>query len=320
MSRRPASRGPLPLMKSLEDAVALCEKEQDNFYVTAFLIEAWLGELTMQTVAEYAEKKSASDRRLQTGEAHRLFQEVFGHVTDKEFPHVFQCICRFAEYDDPQSAMILGAFAALNCEHPPDTWPRVEAPLSCAQIIEVIQWMRQTVARLCEWLDAVNHRSTHRHYHLSPVSFHPDPHRRELATLGVNQRCYAYLSGFGKAWWEWHHSEAADRFKDSPKWPTVGKAMASDKTRRQKRPELDEAVICLWPLLKRHNWTYRDLLNVVIEVLPKHEDGPLDREHDLATYCNNVLGLRKQGEGSTTKDGKPPGYDAAMRLCGQKPS
>ena len=307
-------------MKSLGDAVALCEKEQDNFYVTAFMIEAWLGELTLRTVAEYAEKKSASDRRLQTGEAERLFQEAFGHATDKELPHVVQCICRFAEYDDPQSEMTLRAFAAINCETTPDTFPRLDSPLNPDEIANAVRHLRQTIARLCEWLDAVSHWDTHLHYHLSPVSFHPDPDRRELAILGVSQRNFSHLSEFSRAWWQWHHGEAAARFVDSPKWPTIGMAMACERTRPHKYPELDETVICLWPLLKRHNWTYRDLLNVLIQVLPKREAAPLDREHDLAAYCNNVLGLRKQGEGSTTQNGRPPGFDAALRLCGRNPS
>lgn len=51
-------------MKSMEDAIAVCAREKDNFYVTAFMIEAWLGEMTCRTVAEYAAKKLASDRSL----------------------------------------------------------------------------------------------------------------------------------------------------------------------------------------------------------------------------------------------------------------
>ena len=44
-------------MKSMEDAVALVEKEQDNFYVTAFMIEAWLGNVTLEAVSQYAGEK-----------------------------------------------------------------------------------------------------------------------------------------------------------------------------------------------------------------------------------------------------------------------
>jgi hypothetical protein len=316
----PEKSGPLPFMKSIEDAVALCEKEQDTFYVTAFMIEAWLGGLTLCTAAEYAEKKSASDRRLQSGEAARLFQETFGQPGDEGFSHLYQCLLRFAQYDDAQSEMLLRAFLALSIESPVEQFPPLNPEYVRKHTQDILKFVRDRVARLCEWLEAVSHWETHLHYHLSPLSFDPDPEKRELAILGISQRCFPRLSDFSKEWWQWHHGEAAERFKDSPKWPTVGKAMGTAKTRRHKHPELDDVVICLWPLLKRHNWTYRDLLNVVMAIVPQHDAYPFDREHDLATYCNNVLGLRKQGEGSTATDGKPPGFDVALRLCGRNPS
>jgi len=34
----------------------------------------------------------------------------------------------------------------------------------------------------------------------------------------------------------WHHGEAADRFKDSHKWSTLGKAMSSDEERPWRHP------------------------------------------------------------------------------------
>ena len=302
-------------MKTLEDAVALCEKEQDNFYVTAFMIEAWLGELKLRTVAEYAEKKLGKDRRLQTGEATRLYRETFRTVSDSDFFHLYGSILRFAQYDDVQSEILMRAFTALSFEEPP-----LEMPLSTPtrhEISVAIYRAHRMVDRLCEWLDCIVHGYTHEHYYLSPVSFDPDPEKRELAVLGVNQRCWAHLSGFGKKWWEWHHGEAAERFKSSPKWPTVGKAMADEKTRRHAHPGLDEVIICFWPLVQRHQWSYRDLLNVLLLVRPGPNDFIFDREHDLAAHCNNVLGLRKTGEGKTAANGKPEGYQVALRLCGR---
>ena len=38
-------------------------------------------------------------------------------------------------------------------------------------------------------------------------------------------------------------------FRQSPQWSTVGQAMASELTRQQLYPEVDERVIGLWPLL-----------------------------------------------------------------------
>jgi len=125
------------------------------------------------------------------------------------------------------------------------------------------------------------------------------------------------LNDFSKAWWEWHHSEAAERFKDSPKWPTLGKIMAAPLREDNRPAGVDEIVICLWPLVKRHNWTYRDLMTVVRKVLPTPHRYPLEREQDLAAYCPNVLGLRKPpGQpGKSSRDGCPPGSEVALKLC-----
>jgi len=112
-----ASRGPLPFTKTVEDAVALAEKERGNFYVTAFMIEAWLGEITMRACDEYAKTKEASERRMQTGEAHRLFQVGIGDAADGEFPPIVSCLVRFIEYDDPQAETLARAWWALGAEH-----------------------------------------------------------------------------------------------------------------------------------------------------------------------------------------------------------
>src|ERR1039458_2823024 len=111
------TRGPLPFMKSMEDAVTLCEKEQDNFYVTAFLIEAWLGEVVLEAATEYAEKKNAKDRTMQARQAWRSFLKIFGHAQDEEFPHVWQSLFRFAEYEDVQARMLLRTIVPLSVEH-----------------------------------------------------------------------------------------------------------------------------------------------------------------------------------------------------------
>jgi hypothetical protein len=79
-------------MKSMEDAVALCGKEPDNFYVTAFMIEAWLGRIVLEAAAEYAEKKNAKERTMQNGQAWRAFLEIFGHAKDDEFHHIYEVV------------------------------------------------------------------------------------------------------------------------------------------------------------------------------------------------------------------------------------
>src|SRR5947207_11074626 len=107
-----------PLLKSVEDTVALCQKEHDNFYLTAFVIQGWLGGLIEKAVAEYAEKKHAKDRFMQTDQAWRAFLELFGNASDQEFPHVLSSLFRFTEFqDDPLAGILWKAFVPLSIQH-----------------------------------------------------------------------------------------------------------------------------------------------------------------------------------------------------------
>jgi hypothetical protein len=310
-------RGPLPFMKTLEDAETLCEKEQDNFYIDAFLIEAWLGHVVLEAATEYAEKKNARDRAMQTGHAWRGFLQLFGHAKDREFHHILQSLYRFTEYDDVQAHILLRSITPLSYEHEcfsdyigPKTMEVLKRPA------EAVRMARRSVERWCDWIDAVIHFQTHAGFHLQPARFDPDPEKRELATLGINQRNFAGMDDFNKTWWQWHHGEASERFKDSSKWPTLGEAMASEKERIWNYPDLDAVIISLWPLLKLNNWTYRDLLSVARMILPVPHRYPLGCEPELATYCQNVLGLRKSGpKGRSSPDGKPRGWQVALKLC-----
>jgi hypothetical protein len=75
-------------------------------------------------------------------------------------------------------------------------------------------------------------------------------------------------------------------------------------------------IISIWPLVKLNNWTYRDLLAVTRIILAAPHGYPLEREQELATYCQNVLGLRKSGlKGRSNPEGKPRGWEVALKLC-----
>jgi hypothetical protein len=307
-------------MRTKEDAIAVCQREHDPFYLDAFMIEAWLGQVVLAAAAEYAEKKNANERLMQVGEAWRSFLEIFGRTKDDEFHHVLTSLYRFAEHDDVQAEILRGAIVPLSFEH--ECFSDFIGPKTmnvARQPREAVQLMRRSIQRWCDWIDANAHFQAHEMWHLSPTQFDPDPEKRELAALGVNQSLFPHLSDFSKQWWHWHHGEAAERFKDSPKWRTVGQAMAATQTKAWDYPELDQGVIMFWPLVKRYNWTYLDLLNVIRQVAPRPEAHPCENEQTLSTYCLNVLGLRKAGRGKTTPAGKPTGYEVALRLCGRQP-
>jgi len=299
-------------MKTPEDALALSQRSRDNFYVTAYRIECWLGNLVCNAVADYAEKKSAGDRRLQIGEARRIFGEVFGHATNSEFPALFRNLTRFAQVQGPYGWAVGQAYGAMSKEA---DFPPLRRLLSRDGSRADIQFQRRFVNRLCDWLDAITHWRAHKRYHLSPASFDRDADKRELAAIGWQQRHFSKLDRDSKTSWEWHHSLAAQRFENSEKWPMIGIAMSSQTTRYHAYPVLDELVIYFWPLVKKHNWTYRDLLNVIWAITAQPKRYACRHEQELAAYCNNVLGLRKEGTGRTSRDGKPSGWQVAMRLC-----
>ncbi len=302
-------------MKTMEDALAVCQRENDNFYVTAFMIEAWLGDVTLRTVEEYSGHKRAKNRKLQQGLAAESFTAVFGHVSDEEFHHLFGSFARFGQFDDCQSHTVSRAYGLMALECPVATWPVPAPPFEAGQMSTMVAFMRGMVQRLGEWVEAVTHAQTHKFSHLAPIAFDPDPENRELAILGVQQRHFPGMGDFQRAWWEWHHGEASDRLSEPAKWSMVGKALVDDSTTHQNYPALDDCIIMLWPLVRRHQWTYQDLMAVIRAVVPVPLGYPCDRVQALATYCNNVLGLRKNGKGKSDPNGTPPGFEVARAMC-----
>jgi hypothetical protein len=311
----PDDKVPLPFMKTMEDAMDVCQRENDNFYLTAFMIECWLGDVTCGTVEQYAERKSAKNRKLQQGLAVESFAALFGHVSDAEFHDLFSSLKRFAEFDDSQSRTLARAYWTMTLEFPVATWPVPSSPFDANQLAGITAFMRGIVHRLGEWVEAITHAHMHFLSHHAPLAFDADPEKRELALLGFQQRRYPVMSDFEKAWWKWHHGEAAERLSDPAHWTMVGKGMADESTRHQSYPALDDCIIMLWPLVRRHQWTYRDLMNVIRDVAPVPMRYPCEREQDLASYCNNVLGLRKRSKGKTDPEGTPPGFKVARAMC-----
>jgi hypothetical protein len=143
-------------METTQDAIALSTKENDNFYLAAFMLEAWLGQLLVQAAAEYAEKKNPADRSLQTGQAWRGFLDQFGPATDQEFPHLVSSLFRFIDYADPLPSLLRRALVPLSLEHDASgDYFGAKAPALVGQPREVLVLARRSVARWCAWLDAV---------------------------------------------------------------------------------------------------------------------------------------------------------------------
>src|SRR5439155_21190471 len=54
-------------------------------------------------------------------------------------------------------------------------------------------------------------------------------------------------------------------------WQVLPQTKISEPQRPWPHPELDEAIISLWPLVRRHHWTFSDLLTVLKDLLPEAE-------------------------------------------------
>ena len=316
-------RGLLPVMKSLEDVKALSERERDPFYLDAFMVEGWLGLIDSETAAEYAVKKNPRERDLQRGRAWRGFDDIFGRLDDAVFQMVLLSLFRYAEYEDVQALSLGRSLVPLAFEV--KRFGGYLRPYEVAALknpAEGALAMRRTLERWCDWIEAGVHARIHAGWHLHPLAFDPDPEKQRLAALGVIERNFPRLSDAGKAFWQWQHEKAAKEFKDSPKWVTLGEAFAEDHKSDWKYPDWEVCIISIWPLVKKYNWTYRDLLTILRRMLPSSRLA-LETEQDLAAYCPNVLGLNKSGAtGRSAKNGKPTGWEIAMLLCakGENPS
>ena len=79
----------LPAFKTIEECLEYCKEKQDGFYLTAFMIEAWIGQIICIIVEEYASMKSGN-RHLQTGVGWDAWEFTFGHAKPKELFHILE--------------------------------------------------------------------------------------------------------------------------------------------------------------------------------------------------------------------------------------
>jgi hypothetical protein len=349
----PANRTcqPLPFLATFDDAEALACKENDTFYLAAFLIQLWLSDLVLRNAAEYAEKKNPRDRSLQSGESFRALQEYFKLETPRAHTFLLANLHRFCVADPSPANALRRALIPLMAEHrhPQPSSPSTSAPPEAAARATLIRW--------CDWLDAALHLRTHRHYHLAPGCFHPDPAVRELALLADAERHLADLPDRARQAWFADLTAASHRHHHSPLWPQIGKALSAE-ARSWAYPELDTLIIALWPLVKKYRWTYRNLMDLLAPFHAAQKHGqklcreespspqaahnpaarrkphsalrtpnstlsravhdapyPCDREQNFGTYCTHVLSLFKQSRGRTNPKAPLPGLALALEIC-----
>jgi hypothetical protein len=156
----------------------------------------------------------------------------------------------------------------------------------------------------------------HQLWHFAPVMFDPDPKGREFASFGLITRHVRMFDDIGQTVWRRQADETAKALEEPANAKKFNEGFLRNKPRVWNYRDVDRAVITLWPLVKRHNWTYADLLKVIRPTLKRPTAYPCETEQRFADHCN-LLGLRKTGKGRSAK-GEPVGADVARRLLGIK--
>jgi len=345
----------LPFMGTMEDAYELCRLEQDDFYMSAFMIQSWIGRASVLVAAEYAEKKEARKRLLQSGQSTRAFAEIIGDALSKTGakdngagePDVpassaetaradeivrnqfigqlfmldktksrtfFQHILRFSSFDDPIAGVCREAVMNFATEVQLKPQAVIESPFIMHPSFGD---SRVALIYFCDWLDSILHLKTHAMWYSQPAMFNPDAEKRDLAAGAFLHQHMANADAETKARYQAQFDAAAKHYPESPKQRAMAVALDDDTPRVWNYEDVDSAVITLWPLVKRFNWTYVDLLKTIQPSVKRPKLYPCQREQSFATYCTNVLGLRKTGKGKSS-EGELLGADVARRLLGMK--
>ncbi len=312
-----AHRRPLPSLESLEAAATLSERERDGFYLKAFLIQDWLGKTVAEATAEYAELKNRRYRVMQTGQAQRGFLQTFGNVPDSDFHELLDSLYRFTEYDHALAGILFRSLVPLSIEQEcSGDLAEPRAPDLSRRPREAIVLLRRSLERWCDWIDSVVHLRTHAYVHLFPEATSPIRSQQGRSSIPGTIHSPAFQRGHNFLHERQDLSfETLNGWTDTVRWQRFNHAMNAQADGAWPFQEVDEAVICLWPLVKRYNWTYVDALKVLRDLLRRPEAQPCRDEKVFAGYCATALGLHKLGQGGPAKDNRPAGYDIALRLC-----
>src|SRR5262249_35014623 len=158
-----------------------------------------------------------------------------------------QNMYRFTSCDDPLAAILLRALDALSAEHDSaNDFSGHRAPDFSEYSLrprDAMRWMRESLDRWCEWVDAYIHLQTHAQWHLAPECFTPDPEKRERTARFVKQhRLEQFRSAMSSAW-QCNRSETARFYRELPLWQIMPQTPLTEPQRPWPHPELDEALI-----------------------------------------------------------------------------
>ena len=289
--------------------------EDDSFSFDALMIHAWLSQLLDEAIEVYASRRNSKFFGMQTGQAQRGFLRVFGHPTDGDFERLAQSMYRFTSCDDPLAVILFRALDAVTVEHEfQGDYVTMRATSGAERPREALRWMRESMDRWFEWVDAYVHVQTHAQWHLAPECFDPEPEKREKAIQALKQRRLERFFSSRQSNWQYRSVETTKFYRELPLWQLLPQTQISEPQRPWPHPELDEAIIALWPLVRRHHWSFGDLLTVLKDLVHEPDAYPSKGERNLAMYCLHTLRLRKTVLGKTAKRDRPSGYVVALKL------
>jgi hypothetical protein len=294
--------------------------EEDSFSFDALMIHAWLSQLLDEGIETYVTRRTTKFFGMQTGQAQRGFLRVFGHLADADFHRLVQSMYRFTTCDDPLAVILFRALDALSSEHESHgDYVALRAPDGAERPREAARWMRESLDRWFEWVDAYVHVQTHSQWHLAPECFDADPRKREAAIQALKRRRIEQFFSSRQRDWQISVAETTRFYRELPLWQVLPQTQISEPQRPWPHPELDEAIMSLWPLVKRHHWTFGDLLTVLKDLVDEPDAYPSQGERNLATYCLHTLRLRKTVQGRTSRRERPSGYVVALKLVPPMP-
>jgi len=305
MQMAPENKPAFPIFASRAEAEAYSDQVGDAYFEIGYWLEGQLNLCCMEMHEVYV-NQSGPRRRMQTGIVRQhVCREDFRMVT---LQGIIQTCQRYAAEETCHAYTVRDALAKLGCElkyrllsfdlrHPD---PQQTIPV---------------LGLLCDWIESELHFLSHQSWHQCPDSFSPNETISHLSNIGMLEKQLAHLPARDRQRFHGLLDRGATQFGTSKAWSQVGKTMHDPKPRVWTNPKLDCLAIALWPLVQHYNWTYRDLLAVICRIFTPPLRYPLETERELATYCQNILGLRKSGvKGRSSPDGKPPGWEVAINF------
>lgn len=282
--------GSLPFFKTIDEALAFSRLTGDSYYLTAYLLEVWAGELVIETVNKYAERK-INERNVQTGEAfrHEIFYNLFNVCEDKmELAQFWSHFYRFAQEENTIAEGFRYALLLFAIENEIDPVPRPQVDSSIADL-------RQYTSRFCDWYECHLHGMVHTLYYNAPGAVtSPDEESRYLFALGLSQSDMPNFHDYEREFFLWTLETASKELTSPDKWKFVGQGFVNAEQRIQTHPKIDEAVIAFWPLVRRYNWSYGELLNVLEAIIPEYRGRyPCDSYQSIQKHCSLTIGLKK---------------------------